>query len=100
MTSDNFVAKNYFYRFKKSLKFLAIYPISEENESNEISNNNVLWSFYFVNYFTLLLATVYTVFTVSDDLISTIYSWMELTALFESITILLNYKLQESRLKV
>ena len=60
----------------------------------------ILWCFYLIYHIVLIVPTAHTFLMNDDNIITTSYSWIEITGMAECIVILIHFLVHEQRMKV
>jgi hypothetical protein len=83
-----------------SMKIFGIWPIPKSPKAHCIFYHS-LWWFYLLNHLILLFPTCRTFINNNTGNVALAsITWLEITGMIECMTVLMNFKIQEKRLKV
>ena len=86
--------------FKFFGRLYAAYPLNNDAKKWEIYLDNLIWYFFHVNFWILAIATTLAVHKSRFNVSAMLTSSMELIIIFETLAVMILYKLSKHRLQV
>ena len=96
----NFTLKRLVSILRITMLCLGTFPMPKSYNMKIMIFYRLLWWFYLINILLIIFPTAHTIVTFFHDLSTCTHACMTLAAMLDAITILIHFKLQESRLEV